>query len=69
MAPRCVFGRIPRYTGTKNGRPYGGSSLDGEFFSPLERIERVFNAFQWDFLFRLTKISLYSDFAGTDYPH
>ena len=68
MAPCCVFGRIPRYTGTENGRPYGGSSLDVEFFSPLERIERVFIVFQWDFLFHLTRVSLYSVFAGTDYP-
>ena len=30
MAPRCVLGRIPRYTGTENDRPYGGSSLDSE---------------------------------------
>ena len=39
MAPHCVFGQIPHFTGTENGRPYGGSSLDGELFSPLERIE------------------------------
>ena len=31
MAPRYVFGRIPRFTGSENGSPYGGSSLDGEF--------------------------------------
>ena len=28
----------------------------------------VFNVFQWAFLFRLMRISLYSDFTGTDYP-
>ena len=69
MVPCCVFGQIPRFTGTENGRPYGGSSLDCEFFSPLEHTEWVFNVFQWDFLIRLTRILLYSDFTGMDYPH
>ncbi|XP_072838033.2 mortality factor 4-like protein 1 isoform X4 [Pogona vitticeps] len=48
--------------------PYGGSSLDAEVFRPLERIEPVFNAFQWAFSFRLTRISLNSDLNGTNYP-
>uniref|UniRef100_A0ABM5EY01 Mortality factor 4-like protein 1 isoform X1 n=2 Tax=Pogona vitticeps TaxID=103695 RepID=A0ABM5EY01_9SAUR len=48
--------------------PYGGSSLDAEVFRPLERIEPVFNAFQWAFSFRLTRISLNSDLNGTNHP-
>ena len=58
MAPRCVLGRIPHITGTGKWPPYGGSSLDAEVFHPLEHIEPVFNAFQWDFYFHLTTISL-----------
>ena len=69
MAPRCALGRIPRFTGTENGRPYGGSLVAAEVCSPLERIEPVFNAFQWAFSFRLMMILLNSDFNGMNYPH
>ena len=68
MAPRCALGRLPHYTGTRKWLPYGGSSLYNEVFSPLERIELVFNAFQWAFSFRLMRISLNSDLNGTNYP-
>ena len=67
-SPLCS-GQIFRCTGIRKWPPYGGPSLDAEVFRPLERIEPVFNAFQWAFIFRLTRILLYSDFAGTDYPH
>ena len=62
------LGWIARYTGIGKWLPYGGSSQNEQVFPLLERIEPVFNAFQWFFLkFRLMTISLYSDFAGTDY--
>ena len=61
-SPLCS-GRIFRCTVIGKWPPYGGSLLDAEVFHPLERIEPVFNAFQWAFLFHLTRISLYS------YPH
>ena len=67
MAPRCALGRIPRITGTGKWPPYGGSSLDADLFRPLERIELVFNAFQWAFSFCLARILLNSDFNGTNY--
>ena len=53
MAPCCVFGWIPRFTGTESGCPYGGSSQDGELFSPLERIERFSMHFNGLFYFAL----------------
>ena len=56
MAPRCALGWIPRITGIGKWLPYGGSLLDAEVFHPLECIEPVFNAFQWAFSFRLTRI-------------
>ena len=68
MAPRCALGWIPRITGTGKWPPYGVSLLDAEVLRPLECIEPVFNAFQWAFSFRLTRISLNSDFNGTNYP-
>ena len=55
MAPRCVFGWILRSTGTKNGRPYGGSLLDGELFSPLERTEQFSMHFNGLFYFALQR--------------
>ena len=70
MATSCskwlplFLGDIFHCTGTRKWPPYGGSSLDEQVFRPLERIER----FSMCFLFCLMRISLYSDFAGTDYP-
>ena len=38
-SPLCL-GLIARFTGTGKWPPYGGSSLDDEVFSPLERINQ-----------------------------
>ena len=60
-SPLCS-GRIACITGTGKRPPYGGSSLNGEVFCPLECISM-------GFLLSLDDISFYSDFAGTDYRH
>ena len=53
MALRCIYGRF-------FAERWG--------ILPIGTHWAVFNAFQWAFLFHLMRITLYSDFAGTDYP-